>query len=406
MSYFGDVTKAIKMPFNEIRDNFYIGNKTIGQRLGTKLYPTDSNIMSFEVGGKTLGQRLGAHYTANPNMSRYAEEMEKRIDGIFDRTVNKASERIIKNNNAKAGLYQKHALQYLKKKGEKLLSTAASEAVEEAQQYLLQERYGRGEYDDYKMQTSMFDINEFVLNNALAATAVADYFGAGWWDANNGDADLVKAANIGMWSSFSQGNIQHAFTNFTEPNGDNIRGLARQLRSDNVAVRILADQQKNLQDQVHIDMYYDRFMHGGNWQNMLESLSTLSKALDPNETIKFKDPNTGQEREMLPSYAKRVLNDEQFEQATGYTKEEYDKVTATVKKSYIDDDIKLMTATWMLFSDENIDKAFKEEGISKNSEEYRQFLRDGATAITDFYKTSELMNNQSTTLDAMQDYHK
>ena len=113
--------------------------------------------------------------------------------------------------------------------------------IEEGQQQLLQSRYNRGEYDDYKKETSMFDINEFVLNNALATTAVADYFGAGWWDANNGDSDLVKAMNIGFWSSVVQGNMHHALTNITEPNGDNIRGLARQLRSDNVAVRILAD---------------------------------------------------------------------------------------------------------------------------------------------------------------------
>lgn len=47
----------------------------------------------------------------------------------------------------------------------------------------------------------MFDVNEFVMNNGLAATAVADYFGLGFWDGNNGDQNLVKAMNIGFWSS-------------------------------------------------------------------------------------------------------------------------------------------------------------------------------------------------------------
>lgn len=383
MSYFGDVTKALKVPGNKIRDNFYIGDKTLGQRLGTKLYAPDEKVANF----------------------KYAEEMEKRIDGIFDGFVDKAAKKLIEGNHAKLALLQKHALQYIKNKGTKVLGTSASEMIEEGQQQLLQSRYNRGEYDDYKKETSMFDINEFVLNNALATTAVADYFGAGWWDANNGDSDLVKAMNIGFWSSVVQGNMHHALTNITEPNGDNIRGLARQLRSDNVAVRILADQQKNLQDQTHIDMFYDRFMNGGNWSNMLESLSTLSKSLDNTQPIQFKDPVTGQTRSMLVGYAKSNLTDEQFKEATGYTKDEYDRVTGAVKKQFIDDDIKLMTNTWSLFNDKNIDRHFKEKSISKKSEEYRQFLRDGATALTDFYKSGELLDEQKNALDAMQETH-
>jgi len=91
----------------------------------------------------------------------------------------------------------------------------------------LQERFNRGEYDDYNRETSMFDINEFVMNNGLAATAVSDYFGLGFWDANNGDQNLVKAMNIGFWSSLVQSKLFHAFGNITQPSSDNIRGLSR-----------------------------------------------------------------------------------------------------------------------------------------------------------------------------------
>lgn len=88
MSYFGDVTKALKVPGNKIRDNFYIGDKTLGQRLGTKLYAPDEKVANF----------------------KYAEEMEKRIDGIFDGFVDKAAKKLIEGNHAKLALLQKHAL--------------------------------------------------------------------------------------------------------------------------------------------------------------------------------------------------------------------------------------------------------------------------------------------------------
>jgi hypothetical protein len=71
------------------------------------------------------------------------------------------------------------------------------------------------------------------------------------------------------------------------------------------------------------------------------------------------------------SYAKNILSDEEFKAATGYTKDEYDRVTDTVKREFIEDDIKLMTATWTLFSDDNINAEMKKRGISKKSDKYR-----------------------------------
>jgi len=62
----------------------------------------------------------------------------------------------------------------------------------------------RGEYDQYNKDRSMFDLSELVLNQGVAATSIADYFGAGSWDPDNGSEDLVKAMNIGFWSSLIQ----------------------------------------------------------------------------------------------------------------------------------------------------------------------------------------------------------
>lgn len=399
MSYFGDVVKALKVPGRAIRDNFYIGEKTLGQRLGTQIYAPDSRVMTF---GERMGYGEIRPVTSN---FKYAEDMASRVDGIFDATVNKAVTRFVNQNHAKVALYTKHIANFAKGQTKKLAATGAIESIEEGQQHLLQERFNRGEYDDYNRETSMFDINEFVMNNGLAATAVADYFGLGFWDGNNGDQNLVKAMNIGFWSSLVQSKLFHSFGNITQPTSDNIRGLARQLRSDNVAVRILADQQKTLQDQTHIDMFYDRFMGGANHANLVESLSTLARAIDKSAPITITDPNTGQKRSMAVQYAKNILSDDEFKEATGYTKDEYDRVTDTVKKEFIEDDIKLMTATWTLFSDDNINKEMKKRGISKKSDKYRQYLRDGATAIIDYHKSSELLDNQKQKLDKMQDDH-
>jgi predicted DNA-binding protein (UPF0278 family) len=76
-----------------------------------------------------------------------------------------------------------------------------------------------------------------------------------------------------------------------------------------------------------------------------------------------------------------------------------------VKKEFIEDDIKLMTATWSLFSDESIDKEFKDKGINKKDEKYRQFLRDGATALMDYHKTLELVKESTKNINAAQEDH-
>jgi len=73
MSYFGDVVKALKVPGRFVRDNLYIGEKTLGQKLRTTLYAPDSKVMNF----------------------KYAEDMTNRVDGIFDVTVNKAVKRFV-----------------------------------------------------------------------------------------------------------------------------------------------------------------------------------------------------------------------------------------------------------------------------------------------------------------------
>jgi predicted DNA-binding protein (UPF0278 family) len=64
-----------------------------------------------------------------------------------------------------------------------------------------------------------------------------------------------------------------------------------------------------------------------------------------------------------------------------------------------------MTAAWSLYSDKGIDNLFKEKGINKKDEKYRQFLRDGATALMDYHKTLELVQEQSKGINDSQEDH-
>ena len=366
MSYHADVTRGLKKLGGKIEDNLYIGNKTLGQQLGTRTAP-----WIYENSDK-----------------RIVQQSMDAVDGFFSKKINRAAEAFMKKDMPKMALFTKHAAEYIGKKAKTLGGTAISESIEEGQQNLLQSRYERGEYNKYRNDESMFDVNEFVANSGLALTAVADYFGLGFWDANNNrfwdeehnnGKELRQAMNVGFWSSWIQSQGQHALTNLAGASNENITGFARQMYDDRVAVRILADEEKKLQDQTHIDMFYDRFRRGANWNTLYKSLNDLKDLLDTKQ-----------------------LQDETAEQ---YKERMAQAHSSLVKKQFIDDDIKLMTAAWSLYSDKGIDDLFKEKGINKKDEKYRQFLRDGATALMDYHKTLELVQEQSKGINDSQEDH-
>nr|DAS01566.1 MAG TPA: hypothetical protein [Caudoviricetes sp.] len=76
----------------------------------------------------------------------------------------------------------------------------ASEGIEEGQQQLLQNRYQRGEYDNYKGVQSNFDIGSVFSDVRLGLESVADYYGVNPYDPDNGSAELRKAMNTGFIS--------------------------------------------------------------------------------------------------------------------------------------------------------------------------------------------------------------
>lgn len=362
MSYSGDVTRNLKIFRNKALDNVYLGKETLGQRLNMRF---DPNVYKYADYKRVIDQNLNT------------------IDGYFSKKIKNAAKTFLKRDMPNIALKGKHFAEYEGRKLKTLLGTAASESVEEGVQNLLSTRYMRGDYDDYHKKQSMFDLSEFVLNPEIATTAIADYFGVGAWDPDNGSEDLIKSMNIGFWSSFIQSRGQHALTNLTGASDENIRGLARQFYDDNVAIRILAEQEKALQDNTHIDMFYDRFQHGADWSSLFTSLNDLKQILET-DSGKKREGETEEQYQARLEQAKNTL----------------------VKKEYIDDDIKLMTATWGLYSNDEVSKELDKKDIKKDSETYRQFLRDGATALMDYHKTRELVLQQMKDINATQQYQE
>jgi hypothetical protein len=80
------------------------------------------------------------------------------------------------------------------------LIVGASEGIEEGQQQLLQNRYQRGEYDNYKGIQSKFDIDSVFNDVRLGLESVADYYGINSYDPDNGSEELRKAMNTGFIS--------------------------------------------------------------------------------------------------------------------------------------------------------------------------------------------------------------
>lgn len=109
--------------------------------------------------------------------------------------------------------------------------------------------------------------------------AVEAYIGASFGAPGIDGEEVRKAMNMGFWSSIIQSGGMHALTNFTGPTEDNLRGFVRQMRDDKLAVRILADEQKKLQDFSHVDMFYDRFRKGADWNSLYTSLMDLHDML-------------------------------------------------------------------------------------------------------------------------------
>ena len=275
------------------------------------------------------------------------------FSGIFDSAVDKLANRFIQKDvesaakfasNAAKGLYTKSLGKYLKNKANLLLAEGISEGIEEGQQQILQDRYGRGVYDNYNRAQNMFDVDEVFNNVGLAGESLLAYFGLKPFDKNLNTEEIRKAMNIGFISSVMQSGIMHSAKNAIGTYDDtNIRGLAQQMKADRTTSLLLGKHFKDYDDQKHLNMFYDAFRNGITDKQLITSMTRLRDNMQENEFV---------------------------------------------TKDNMNADIQLMQNTYKLYSNKELRDALKESGVEPFSDKYKNIITTGAKRITD-YQMSE-----------------
>jgi len=120
---------------------------------------------------------------------------ERNGRAILDNHIDKVATKI-SSDLGKRMMFARTA-KFAKNSATKAGYVSFMEGEEEGVQYLTQQRYARGEYDDYTQSNSMFDIPSLFDDIGISAQAVLAYAGFLPGDPNNGDEELKKAMRIG-----------------------------------------------------------------------------------------------------------------------------------------------------------------------------------------------------------------
>ncbi|QWM90615.1 hypothetical protein [uncultured phage cr61_1] len=271
------------------------------------------------------------------------------FSGIFDSTVDKLANRFIRKdvdsavkfaNNAAKGLYTKSLGNYLKHKADLLLFEGTSEAIEEGQQLILQDRYGRGLYDNYNRAQNMFDVDEIFNNVGLAGESLLAYFGLKPFDKNLNTEEIRKAMNIGFISSVMQSGLMHSAKNLIGTHDDtNIRSLAKLMKADRTTSLLIGKHFNDYDDLRHLNMFYDAFRKGITDEKLMTSMTRLRDNMDENEFV---------------------------------------------TKDNMNADILLMKNAYKLYSNKELRDALKDSGVEPFSDKYKSIITTGAKRITDY----------------------
>lgn len=322
------------------------------------------------VGGKVF-DRVGS--AAFGSLKKYTPESIKNIaqkaaDTKIVTAINSYTRNVtdkfvrnaMKSSNAKrifAGLAMKDVGRWLGNKAKLGAYEGFLEGGEEGAQHLIQERYLRGEYDDYIEPYQMFDLSEMLNTNGLYSQAFFDYFGLDPDDADNASVELRKAMTIGAVSSMWFSTALGALSNFrNNPNDQNLRQLYHRIRADHTVGRLISNYASRAQDAAHIATYFDKLRQNkGQVAHLVNALNNAKNALDESVT--------------------------------------------NVQKSDIDADIKLAYTTGLMYNSTNTKDILKTLDIKEGSDEHKQFVIDAVTKILDAENIETLVNNQQQSLD-------
>lgn len=312
--------------------------------------------------------KFAEEYVRSLAVKNAPKELLKKYAGDLSGTIGVASDKAFMKALAKKdfvkALRNYEIKDYFKKKAKTAAWEALSEGTEEINQEILQDRYKRGVYDNYNTPYNMLNVPEIFANGDMSMQGLYAYLGLPGYDPDFSVENIRKAFNIGALSSGIFSGFLHALTNVRRSSGnDNIRGLMAQLRNDKVVGKMVGDMYGQVQDQAHLETFYNAFKHAGvNRDHLMRSLHMLKEGVEAN------------------------------------------KDNTLVNKEYIENDMKLLDAAWTMYSDPEINRQLKELGMKKpglfkhGSPEHKQFVLDGAATIVEPQKTRELLQKQFTLL--------
>lgn len=265
--------------------------------------------------------------------------------------------------NAAKKLKTLHAAQWMTDKFKKGMYSGFFEGIEEGQQQLLQNRYMRGDYDDYDYPRfdgtianpfTLFDFPSAFKDLDLATSAVFSYMGLNYGDPDNGSDELRNAMTTGaltgmIFSALYPMTINNIYRADMDPT--NLRALYRQFKNDAVLGKLVAENYNKEQDDAHIAAFYNAMdKRGFNTTQLIKSL---------NDFKRFKGD---------------LVDDE-----------------------YIDKDVKLLTATNNLYHNPYLNDLVKDPGVSEDDK--LKVIQNGVRAIMDYDRISNKAKSQSVSID-------
>ena len=286
-----------------------------------------------------------------------AKQYSNAMQAVYDSKIDNIAKSLIEGNHKVAGLALKHTSDYARKTWGKLYKTMALEGIEEGQQELLQNRYQNHEYDGYDRPYSMLDIPEVFADVRLGSDAISSFLGL----RNEDNEQVRKAMLIGALAAGVFPLAGQALTGIgSNANSNNMKNLVLQLKNDWALRRLIGNHYGEINDDKHLDIFYDAFRKAGvDGKRITKSLLDLKSGIDEGHGL--------------------------------------------VKPEYIDGDIKLANAAYLLFNDKEASgKLNKEFGFERYSDAHREFVKQGAKAIIDANMTAELIKEDNQRLNQYQ----
>lgn len=312
---------------------------------------------------KAIGSKVGNSFEAitGKKLPNITERVNKAAQALSDRTIN-----AVFSNNAQ-NIYKKilasRSAKWLTKQAKALAHVGFFEGVEEGQQQLLQSRYQRGEYDDYREPYSMFDIPSAINDIDLGVDAVFDYLGLRPGDPDNLNAELIKSMNIGAGTGgiFHGIHVINPISNALSGKYDEytLRGFAGQLKNDYVLRKLIGEHYGKAEDDAHVKIFY----------NMLQQ---KGYKVDPVRMAK-----TFQE---MKRFKGELVDDE-----------------------FINRDQDLFNATYFVHNNKALADTLKEIGITENTDDELKITQNAVRALVDDKTLSKLIDKQNKAISQNQE---